>query len=44
MFYGADDSLCGPGKFMLDTKAGLENLGVEDKRIHFELFSAGDPQ
>lgn len=39
-----DHSLCGPGKFMIETRAALKDLGVEDKRIHFELFSAGDPQ
>jgi len=29
---------------MLDIKKQLSDLGVEEKRIHLELFSAGDPQ
>jgi ferredoxin-NADP reductase len=29
---------------MLDIKRELMDLGVEEKRIHLELFSAGEPQ
>lgn len=41
---GAGYYLCGPSQFMLDIKKQLSDLGVEEKRIHLELFSAGDPQ
>lgn len=34
--------VCGPDSFMKDVRKGLEDLGVDDKRIVFEAFHAGE--
>lgn len=31
--------LCGPSEMIFDVKAALEEQGIEEKNIHFELFS-----
>lgn len=33
--------VCGPTSFMLDMKKALEAEGVDDKRVHMELFGTG---
>ncbi|WVQ83400.1 hypothetical protein IAT38_005541 [Cryptococcus sp. DSM 104549] len=34
--------LCGPGRFMVSQSNVLEKLGVDKKRIHYEMFEAGE--
>ncbi|WVQ76531.1 hypothetical protein IAR50_006201 [Cryptococcus sp. DSM 104548] len=34
--------LCGPAEFMVEQSKVLQGMGVEDKRIHFEMFKAGE--
>jgi ferredoxin len=36
-----DYYLCGPGSFVESLCVGLKEAGVQDKRIHYEYFSAG---
>lgn len=36
-----DYYLCGPGSFVESLYVGLKEAGVQDKRIHYEFFSAG---
>ena len=38
----ADVYLCGPGRFMVDMRAALAELGVGPDRIYNEIFSGGD--
>lgn len=33
--------ICGPGTFMADMEAKLQSFGVNDERIHMELFGSG---
>jgi ring-1,2-phenylacetyl-CoA epoxidase subunit PaaE len=33
--------ICGPEQMILDVKAALEELGVDSKKVHFELFTSG---
>lgn len=35
--------ICGPETMILDVKAGLEEIGVAPKNIHFELFGTAIP-
>ncbi|SJZ33151.1 1,2-phenylacetyl-CoA epoxidase subunit PaaE [Sediminibacterium ginsengisoli] len=37
-----DFFLCGPEEMIFSVKAQLEQLGVDSKKIHFELFTAPD--
>ncbi|WWC87451.1 uncharacterized protein L201_002340 [Kwoniella dendrophila CBS 6074] len=34
--------LCGPEKFMVDKLEELKSFGIDEKRIHIELFAAGE--
>ncbi|OXC63497.1 hypothetical protein AYX13_06689 [Cryptococcus neoformans] len=38
----AEYYICGPSKFMLNTRDKLQSLGVDPSRIHYELFEAGN--
>jgi ferredoxin-NADP reductase/MOSC domain-containing protein YiiM len=38
----ADVYLCGPTRFMAETKEGLASLGVAPERIHVEIFNGGE--
>src|SRR5262249_31539742 len=39
----ADVYLCGPNRFMADMKEALSTFGVEQERIHIELFNGSVP-
>ncbi|ODO02849.1 hypothetical protein I350_05690 [Cryptococcus amylolentus CBS 6273] len=34
--------LCGPAQFMISQSKVLQGMGVDEKRIHFEMFEAGE--
>jgi ferredoxin-NADP reductase/MOSC domain-containing protein YiiM/ferredoxin len=38
----ADVYLCGPNRFMADMKVALASMGVEQERIHIEIFNGGE--
>ena len=38
----AEYYICGPERFMMDTRRTLESMGVDRDRIRLELFSTGD--
>lgn len=38
----AEYFICGPEGFMLDAKKKLTDFGVDDTRVHLELFATGD--
>ena len=40
---GVDEAfICGPTDMIFSVKKSLESMGVDEKTIHFELFTAGD--
>ncbi len=40
---GVDEAfICGPTDMIFSVKKSLESMGVDEKNIHFELFTAGD--
>ncbi|KAF2137603.1 uncharacterized protein K452DRAFT_312213 [Aplosporella prunicola CBS 121167] len=44
LFVGVKETqyfVCGPAQFMVDMQKGLKSLGVDESRVHLELFGTG---